>query len=125
MITTALIPGRAAPVLVSEEMVKSMKPGSIIVDLAVEQGGNCPLSKPGETVVTENGVTILGFKNMAGRLPVDASSLYAKNLLNFITPQIDQEAKSLNLNWEDETVTGTALTRDGAVVHPALKGESA
>ncbi|MBO6543864.1 MAG: Re/Si-specific NAD(P)(+) transhydrogenase subunit alpha [Alphaproteobacteria bacterium] len=125
VITTALIPGRAAPVLVSEEMVKSMKPGSIIVDLAVEQGGNCPLSKPGETVVTENGVTILGFKNMAGRLPVDASSLYAKNLLNFITPQIDQEAKSLNLNWEDETVTGTALTRDGAVVHPALKGESA
>lgn len=125
VITTALIPGRAAPVLVSEEMVKSMKPGSIIVDLAVEQGGNCPLSKPGETVVTENGVTILGFKNMAGRLPVDASSLYAKNLLNFITPQIDQEAKSLNLNWEDETVTGTALTRDGAVVHPALTGENA
>ncbi|MEQ9520581.1 MAG: Re/Si-specific NAD(P)(+) transhydrogenase subunit alpha [Parvibaculum sp.] len=125
VITTALIPGRAAPVLVSEEMVKSMKPGSIIVDLAVEQGGNCPLSKPGETVVTENGVTILGYKNMAGRLPVDASSLYAKNLLNFITPQVDQESKSLNLNWEDETVTGTALTRDGAVVHPALKGENA
>ena len=124
VITTALIPGRAAPVLVTEDMVKSMKPGSIIIDLAVEQGGNCPLSKPGETVVA-HGVSIIGMTNMAGRIPVDASSLYAKNLLNFITPQIDQEAKALNLDWEDETVTGTALTRDGAIIHPALTGETA
>jgi len=90
----------------------------------VEQGGNCPLSKPGETVVA-HGVSIIGMTNMAGRIPVDASSLYAKNLLNFITPQIDQEAKSLKLDWEDETVTGTALTRDGAIIHPALTGETA
>ena len=124
VITTALIPGRPAPVLVSEDMVKSMKPGSIIVDLAVEQGGNCPLSKPGE-IVEAHGVRIIGHRNMAGRLPVDASSLYAKNLLNFITPQIDQEAKALTLDWEDETVTGTALTRDGAIIHPALTGETA
>ncbi|MEQ9143460.1 MAG: Re/Si-specific NAD(P)(+) transhydrogenase subunit alpha [Parvibaculaceae bacterium] len=124
VITTALIPGRPAPVLVSEDMVKSMKPGSIIVDLAVEQGGNCPLSKPGE-IVEAHGVKIIGHRNMAGRLPVDASSLYAKNLLNFITPQIDQEAKALTLDWEDETVTGTALTRDGAIIHPALTGETA
>jgi len=124
VITTALIPGRAAPVLVSEDMVKSMKPGSIIVDLAVEQGGNCPLSKPGE-IVEAYGVKILGHKNVAGRLSVDASSLYAKNLLNFITPQVDAEAKALKLDWEDETVTGTALTRDGAIIHPALTGETA
>ena len=124
VITTALIPGRAAPVLVSEDMVKSMKPGSIIVDLAVEQGGNCPLSKPGE-IVEAHGVKILGHKNVAGRLSVDASSLYAKNLLNFITPQVDAEAKALKLDWEDETVTGTALTRDGAIIHPALTGENA
>ena len=123
VITTALIPGRAAPVLVSEEMVKSMKPGSIIVDLAVEQGGNCPLSKPGE-IVEAHGVKIIGHKNVAGRLAVDASSLYAKNLLNFITPQVDQEAKTVSLDWEDETVTGTALTRDGAIIHPALTGEN-
>jgi len=124
VITTALIPGRAAPVLVSEDMVKSMKPGSIIVDLAVEQGGNCPLSKPGE-IVEAHGVKIIGHKNVAGRLSVDASSLYAKNLLNFITPQVDAEAKALKLDWEDETVTGTALTRDGAIIHPALTGETA
>jgi proton-translocating NAD(P)+ transhydrogenase subunit alpha len=124
VITTALIPGRAAPVLVSEDMVKTMKPGSIIVDLAVEQGGNCPLSKPGE-IVEAHGVKIIGHKNVAGRLSVDASSLYAKNLLNFITPQVDAEAKALKLDWEDETVTGTALTRDGAIIHPALTGENA
>lgn len=123
VITTALIPGRPAPVLVSEDMVKSMKSGSIIVDLAVEQGGNCPLSKAGE-IVEAHGVRIIGHKNVAGRLPVDASSLYAKNLLNFITPQVDGETKTLKIDWEDETITGTALTRDGAIVHPALTGEN-
>lgn len=119
VICTALIPGRAAPVLVSEEMVASMKPGSIIVDLAVEQGGNCPLSRPGE-IVNVNGVRILGHLNVPGRLAADASQLYAKNLFNFIEPLVDTESGELKVDWEDEIITGTALTRDGAVVHPQL-----
>ncbi|MGK2740650.1 Re/Si-specific NAD(P)(+) transhydrogenase subunit alpha [Tepidicaulis sp. LMO-SS28] len=119
VITTALIPGRPAPVLVTEEMVKSMKPGSVIVDLAVEQGGNCPLSEAGK-VVEKHGVTLMGHTNVAGRLPADASSLYARNLVNFITPLIDKETKELKIDWEDEIITGTLLTKDGAVVHPAL-----
>ena len=122
VITTALIPGRPAPVLITEEMVKSMKPGSVIVDLAVEAGGNCPLSKPGE-VVDVGGVKIVGHYNWPSRLAVDSSALFAKNLFNFITPHIDSETKTLKLDWEDETVTGTGLTRDGAVVHPQLTGE--
>ncbi|MBX3496524.1 MAG: Re/Si-specific NAD(P)(+) transhydrogenase subunit alpha [Parvibaculum sp.] len=120
VITTALIPGRPAPELVSEEMVKTMKPGSILVDLAVERGGNCPLSEPGQRVV-KHGVTIVGDLNVAAQLAVDASSLYAKNLLNFITPMIDKETKALKIDWEDETITGTCLTRDGQVVHPSLR----
>ncbi len=119
VITTALIPGRAAPVLVSEEMVKSMKSGSVIVDLAVEQGGNCPLSVAGE-VVEKYGVTILGHKNVAGRLSVNASALYSRNLFNFIQPLVDTEKGVLAIDWEDEVITGTLLTKDGAVVHPAL-----
>jgi NAD(P) transhydrogenase subunit alpha len=119
VISTALIPGRPAPVLISDEMVKSMKPGSIIVDLAVEQGGNCPLSKPGE-VVEVDGVKIMGYINVPGRLPVDASALYAKNVLNFITSFIDPEKGQLNIDWDDELITGTALTRDGAIIHPTL-----
>jgi NAD(P) transhydrogenase subunit alpha len=120
VITTALIPGRPAPELVSEEMVKTMKPGSILVDLAAERGGNCPLTEAGKTVV-KHGVTLIGELNVAGQLAVDASSLYAKNLLNFITPMIDKETKALAINWEDETITGTCLTRDGQVVHPSLR----
>lgn len=120
VITTALIPGRPAPVLVTEDMVKSMKPGSVIVDLAVEQGGNCPLSRPGE-IVEAHGVRIVGHTNMASRTAVDASSLYAKNLLNFITPLVDKESKSLKLDWADEIVKGVGLTRGGEVVHPALR----
>jgi len=120
VITTALIPGRPAPVLVTEEMVKSMRPGSIIVDLAVEQGGNCPLSKPGE-LVDVDGVKILGHTNVPGRLAVDASALYAKNLLNFITPLVDTETGALNIDWEDEIITGTLISKDGQVVHPSLK----
>jgi len=119
VITTALIPGRAAPVLVSEEMVKSMKSGSVIVDLAVEQGGNCPLSVAGE-VVEKYGVTIVGHKNVAGRLPVNSSALYSRNLFNFIQPLVDTEKGVLAIDWEDEVITGTLLTKDGAVVHPAL-----
>ncbi len=120
VITTALIPGRPAPELVSEEMVKTMKPGSILVDLAVERGGNCPLSEPGQRVV-KHGVTLIGDLNVAAQLAVDASSLYAKNLLNFITPMIDKETKALAIDWDDETITGTCLTRDGQVVHPSLR----
>ncbi len=121
VITTALIPGRPAPVLVTEEMVRTMKPGSVIVDLAAEQGGNCPLTKAGETVEV-NGVKIVGAVNLAGRLAADASSLYANNLVNFLTPFVDKATKALKLDPNDEIVKGTCLTRDGEVVHPAVKG---
>jgi NAD(P) transhydrogenase subunit alpha len=119
VITTALIPGRPAPVLVSEEMVKSMKPGAVVVDLAVEQGGNCPLSEPGKIVV-KNGITIVGLLNIPSRIAVDASALYARNLLAFLTPLFDKETKALKINWDDEIIKATALTRDGQVVHPAF-----
>jgi NAD(P) transhydrogenase subunit alpha len=125
VITTALIPGRPAPVLITEDMVKDMKPGSVIVDLAVEAGGNCPLSEFGKVVV-KHGVTLVGHANVPGRVAVDASAFYARNLLNFITPLIDAETKQLAIDWEDEIVAGALLTRDGAVVHPLLKdGEGA
>lgn len=117
VITTALIPGRPAPKLVSEEMVRSMAPGSIIVDLATEQGGNVALSQVGEVIDT-GGVVILGFTNVAGRLAADASNLYARNLFNFISAFVDKETKSLAIDWEDEIIAGVGLTRDGAVVHP-------
>ncbi|MFZ2872509.1 Re/Si-specific NAD(P)(+) transhydrogenase subunit alpha [Zavarzinia sp.] len=120
VITTALIPGRPAPVLVTAEMVATMKPGSVIVDLAVEQGGNCPLSKPGETVVTDNGVKIVGIINLPSRICVDASQLFAKNLLNFITPLVSKETKQLAIDWEDEIIKASILTKGGAVVHPAF-----
>ena len=121
VITTALIPGRSAPVLVTEDMVKTMKHGSVIVDLAVEAGGNCPLSQLGEVVV-KHGVTLVGYDNVPGRLAKDASLLFAKNLLNFLSPHVDQEKKDLNFDWEDETVAGTLLCRDGKVIHPMLTG---
>jgi NAD(P) transhydrogenase subunit alpha len=120
VITTALIPGRPAPVLVSEEMVRTMKPGSIIIDLAAEQGGNCPLSKAGETIEV-NGVKIVGAVNLAGRLAADASSLYARNLFNFISPLVDKATQVLKIDWNDEIIKGTCLSRDGEVIHPALK----
>ncbi|KZD05408.1 Re/Si-specific NAD(P)(+) transhydrogenase subunit alpha [Oceanibaculum pacificum] len=119
-ICTALIPGRKAPILITAEMVASMKPGSVIVDLAVEQGGNCELSEPGK-VVNKNGVKIVGHLNVPGRLPVDASQLYAKNLLNFVTLLIDKDSKALKIDLEDEIVKGTLVTKDGEIVHPALK----
>jgi NAD(P) transhydrogenase subunit alpha len=120
VITTALIPGRPAPELVTEAMVKSMKPGSVIVDLAVEAGGNCKLARPGE-VVAVHGIKIVGHLNVPSRIAVDASALYARNLINFITPLIDKDTKALKLDWDDEIIKGIGLTRDGAVVHPALK----
>ena len=120
VITTALVPGRKAPVLVTEEMVRTMKPGSVIVDLAAEQGGNCPLTKAGQ-VVEVHGVTIIGYSNFPGRLAVDASSLYARNLFNFVSLFIDKKTGAAALDWDDEIIKGAGLTRDGAIVHPALK----
>jgi H+-translocating NAD(P) transhydrogenase subunit alpha len=117
VITTALIPGRPAPKLVSAEMVRSMRAGSVIVDLAAERGGNCALTRPGETIV-ENDVKIVGALNLAGRMASTASSLYAKNLLAFIETMIAKETKQFSINWDDELVKATALTRDGAVIDP-------
>lgn len=122
VITTALIPGRPAPVLVTAPMVQSMRPGSVIVDLAVERGGNCELSKPGEIVLSENGVKIVGHLNVAGRLPATASALYAKNVLAFVETMVDKQTKSLAIKWDDELVKATLLTQDGAVVHPLFPG---
>jgi len=118
VITTALIPGRPAPRLVSRAMVESMKAGSVIIDLAVERGGNCELARPGEIVVTDNGVRIVGHLNVPGRLAATSSALYAKNLYAFVETMIDKKEKALAVNWDDELVKATLLTRDGAVVHP-------
>ena len=118
VVTTALIPGRPAPKLISAEMVASMRPGSVIVDLAVERGGNCELSKPGEIFVTDNGVKIFGLLNLPGRLAATASQLYAKNLFAFVETMIDKEKKVLAINFGDELVAATLLVNDGAVVHP-------
>ena len=123
-ITTALIPGRPAPVLITDDMVLSMKSGSVIVDLAVEAGGNCSLSKPGETIVSDNGVIIIGNLNMPSRLAADASALYAKNLLNFIMPHVSKKGAELSIDWEDEIIVGTLLTKGGAIVNDRLKGKS-
>lgn len=120
VITTALIPGRPAPKLVTKAMVETMRPGSVIVDLAVERGGNCELSQPGE-VVDHDGVKIVGYLNVPGRLAATASSLYAKNLLAFVETMIDKETKVLAPTWDDELVKATLLTRDGAIVHPSFQ----
>jgi NAD(P) transhydrogenase subunit alpha len=121
VITTALIPGRPAPRLITRTMVESMKPGSIIVDLAAERGGNCELTKPGE-IVDHNGVRIYGPLNLAAEIAVNASSLYAKNLYAFLETLIDKKEKKLAVNWDDEIVKGTLVARDGAIVHPSLQG---
>lgn len=125
VITTALIPGRPAPKLISAAMVESMKAGSVIVDLAVERGGNCELAKPGEVVVTPNGVRIVGHLNVPGRLAATASQLYAKNLLAFVETLIDKAEKKVAVNWDDELVKATALTRDGAIIHPNFAAKPA
>jgi proton-translocating NAD(P)+ transhydrogenase subunit alpha len=124
VITTALIPGRAAPKLVTRAMVESMKPGSVIVDLAVERGGNVELAEPGK-VAEHNGVKIAGYLNVPGRLAATSSALYAKNLYAFIEPMIDKKEKKLAVPWDDEIVKATMLTRDGAVVHPNFKPKGA
>jgi NAD(P) transhydrogenase subunit alpha len=123
VITTALIPGRPAPRLVTKEMVASMRPGSVIVDLAVERGGNVEGAKPGE-VAQAGGVKIVGHLNVPGRVAASASALYARNLLTFVETLIDKKEKKLAINWDDEIVKGTLLTRDGAVVHPNFQGKA-
>jgi NAD(P) transhydrogenase subunit alpha len=117
VITTALIPGRPAPKLVSKEMVASMRPGSVLIDLAVERGGNVEGAKPGE-VVNVNGVKIVGHLNVPGRLAASSSALYAKNLLTLLDTMIDKKEKKLAVNWDDEIIKAIMLTRDGKVVHP-------
>jgi H+-translocating NAD(P) transhydrogenase subunit alpha len=119
-ICTALIPGRKAPILITEEMVKGMPEGSVIVDLAVEAGGNCELSEFGK-IVRKHGVTIIGHANVPSRLAQDASTLFAKNLLNFITPQVKKDTKELAINWDDEIIKGTLICKDGKLVHPQLQ----
>jgi NAD(P) transhydrogenase subunit alpha len=122
VITTALIPGRPAPKLVSTAMIESMKPGSVIVDLAAERGGNTDLTQP-DRGVEHNGVLIFGPTNLPGEVAVNASSLYAKNLVAFLETMIDKKEKALKINWDDEIVKGTLLAKDGQLVHPALQGK--
>lgn len=124
VICTALIPGRAAPRLVSEDMLRSMRPGSVVVDLAVEQGGNCALSEAGK-IVEAYGVKIVGHRNMPSRIAVDASALYARNIYNFLGLISAKEGGRLTINWDDEIVRSVALTRDGAVVHPQFQQTTA
>jgi NAD(P) transhydrogenase subunit alpha len=119
VICTALIPGRKAPILLTEAMVGELAPGSVAVDLAVESGGNVEGSRLGEIVTTPNGVKIIGYANMASRIPVDASQLYARNLLSFLTLLVDKDGK-LKIDRADEIIKATLLTADGAVVNPAL-----
>ncbi len=123
VITTALIPGRPAPELISEEMVKSMGPGSVIVDLAAERGGNCALTKPGETIEA-HGVTIMGPIQPARALAANASSLLARNFHAFLATMLDSESGELAIDWEDELITGTLVAKEGAIVHPLLAGEA-
>jgi H+-translocating NAD(P) transhydrogenase subunit alpha len=123
VITTALIPGRPAPRLVSAAMVASMRPGSVVVDLAVERGGNCELARADEVVVTDNGVRVVGNSNVT-RLAATASALYARNLYAFVETLIDKSAKTIAVNWDDELVKATCLTRDGAIAHPSFQPKS-
>jgi len=120
VITTALIPGRAAPVLVTADQVATMKSGGVIIDLAAGQGGNVQGAKADETVTTANGVRIIGFSNLAGRIAADASALYARNLLAFAGLLITKDG-ALNAEFEDEILTAALVTRDGAIVHPVLQ----
>ncbi|WP_160122611.1 Re/Si-specific NAD(P)(+) transhydrogenase subunit alpha [Rhodovarius lipocyclicus] len=120
VICTALVQGRRAPILVTAEMVASMKPGSVIVDIAADAGGNCALTQPGQVVVTDNGVTILGHTNWPGRIANAASALYARNLLTFLTTFWDKDAQAPKLPEDDDLVRGVTITRNGAVVHPGL-----
>jgi NAD(P) transhydrogenase subunit alpha len=119
VITTALIPGRPAPKLITTAMIESMKPGSVIVDLAAERGGNTELTEA-DKVIERNGVAIAGPLNLAGEVPVNASALYAKNLFTFVETMFDKKAKALAINWDDEVIKGTLVAKDGRIVHPNL-----
>ena len=124
VITTALIPGRPAPRLLSADMVASMRPGSVIVDLAIERGGNVEGAQA-DQVVDKNGVKIVAYANVPGRIAATASSLYAKNLITLLDILVDKASKSLAVNWDDEIVKAIALTRDGAVIHPNFQPKTA
>lgn len=124
VVTTALIPGRPAPRLVTAQMVESMKPGAVVYDMAAERGGNCEVTKPGEDIMHE-GIRVMGPVNIAGKVPGNASSLYARNLQSFSELIIDAENGAIAIDWDDEIIKGTALTRDGAVIHPVLTGDKA
>jgi NAD(P) transhydrogenase subunit alpha len=120
IITTAQIPGKKAPVLITAEMIAAMRNGSVIIDLAAATGGNTPYTKNNETVRTENGVTIVGNSSLQSTTPSDASKLYGKNVLNFLQLIITKEG-TINLNWEDELVKGSCITHNGEVVHERVK----
>ena len=121
VITTALIPGRDAPVLITKAMLGTMKPGSVLIDLAVERGGNVEGAKPGEIVTTKNGVHIVGHLNWPSRMAADASSMFARNLKAFL-PLVTAEDGSFAPNWDDEIIKGCALTKDGEIIHERVKG---
>jgi NAD(P) transhydrogenase subunit alpha len=121
VITTALIPGRPAPKLITRAMIESMKPGAVIVDLAAERGGNTELTEPGKTIETPNGVRIFAPLNLAGSIAVNASSLYARNLLAFLETMIDKKEKTLAINWDDDLIKGTLVAKGGQLVHPNLQ----
>jgi NAD(P) transhydrogenase subunit alpha len=120
VITTAAIPGRSAPRIITREMVEAMKPGSVVVDLAAESGGNCELTEAGRTV-NHGGVLVAGPTNIASSIPIHATEMYAKNLLNFLTPQIKEGA--LELDWEDEVLIGSVLTHAGEVRHEPTRAQ--
>lgn len=121
VICTALVQGRRAPVIVTQPMVDAMKPGSVVVDLASDNGGNCAATVPGQAVTTQGGVKVLGYRNWPGRIAVAASNLYARNLLTFLTTFWDKDARRPNLPEADEIIRGTMLTRGGQVVHPQFQ----
>lgn len=119
VITTAQIPGKKAPILITEEMIKAMRPGSVIIDIAAATGGNTPLTKNNETVIY-NGVSIVGNSNLAATMPADASRVYGKNVSNFLQLIITKEGQ-LNLNWDDDLVKGSCITHNGAIIHERIK----
>jgi len=119
VVTTALIPGRPAPKLISKSMIESMREGSVIIDMAAIAGGNTEMTEP-EKIIVSNGVTIIGHTNIPARLASDASTLYSKNLLNLLKLIIDQENKALDINWDDEIIRGIALTKNNEIIHPLL-----
>jgi NAD(P) transhydrogenase subunit alpha len=125
VVCTALVMGRRAPTLLTAAMVEAMKPGSVVVDLAADAGGNCALTEPGTLVTTPGGVKILGWRNWPGRIAVASSGLYARNLLTFLTGFWDKDAKAPKLPETDEIVRGVMLTRGGAVVHPQFQPKAA